>query len=349
MIRPFLLALLVVVAPMAAAVADTVYFVSRSTGSLYTFDSGGGAIATLTGTNTFPDASALAIGTDGNLYIGDSTGGGSIKRYVTATGSVSTVVTLNGAGPAVPGSPVNPGAIAFSADGTMLVGRNPAVAFFPGGVAAWPGGSVLGVTGWRAGETPAVSAFTSGTAQDYAPGLAVAADGTVFASNSFYSATTFVMTGNVLKFNGSSGVYQAAVAADGSSTGGLSGPAGLAVSGTSLFIASTMNGNVYKTDLTNPDTATNTSLFASTGDSYVGPLALLASGNLLVGSVSGLTGLIYQFDPAGGSLAPFGAAEYGQIGGITVAPVPEPGAIVLALLGMAGAARRLRRRSVRRT
>jgi sugar lactone lactonase YvrE len=105
MIRPFLLALLVVVAPMAAAVADTVYFVSRSTGSLYTFDSGGGAIATLTGTNTFPDASALAIGTDGNLYIGDSTGGGSIKRYVTATGSVSAARSIPGRSPSQPTAP----------------------------------------------------------------------------------------------------------------------------------------------------------------------------------------------------------------------------------------------------
>ena len=347
MIRMSLLAFLVVFTPMATAVADTVYFVSRSTGSLYNFNSDGGTITALTGTNTFPDASALAVGADGNLYVGDSTGGGSIKRYVTATGSVSTVVTLNGSGPAVPGSPVNPGAIAFAADGTMLVGRNPAVAFFPGGVAAWPGGSVLGVTGWRDGETPAVYAFTSGTAQDYAPGLAVAPDGTLFASNSFYDAGTFLMTGNVLKFDGS-GAFQAAVAADGSTTGGLFGPAGLAVSGSSLFIASTMNGNVYRTDLTNPDTATNTSLFASTGGDYVGPLALLASGNLLVGSVTGLSGLIYQFDATGTPLSPFGGAEYGQIGGVAVAPVPEPGAIMLALVGMAGAACRLCRQGVRR-
>jgi sugar lactone lactonase YvrE len=347
MIRPSMLVLLVVFMPTATVVADTVYFVSRSTGSLYTFDSAGGAITALTGSSTFPDASALALGADGNLYVGDSTGGGSIKRYVMATGSVSTVVSLNGSGPAVPGSPVNPGAIAFAADGTMLVGRNPAVAFFPGGVAAWPGGSVLGVTGWRDGETPAVSAFTSGTGQDYAPGLAVAPDGSLYASNSFYNAETFAMTGNVLKFDGS-GAFLAAVAADGTTASGLSGPAGLAVSGNSLFIASTMNGNVYKTDLTNPNTATNTSLFASTDGDYVGPLALLSDGNLLVGSVSGPAGLIYQFDPTGSPLTPFGAAAYGQIGGIAVAPVPEPGAVVLAVVGIAGAACRLRRRSAAR-
>lgn len=347
MIRPTLLALLAVCMPTSMVVADTVYFVSRSTGSLYTFDSAGGVITALTGTSTFPDASALAMGADGNLYVGDSTGGGSIKRYVIATGSVSTVVSLNGSGPAVPGSPVNPGAIAFSADGTMLVGRNPAVAFFPGGVAAWPGGSVLGVTGWRDGETPSVSAFTSGTSQDYSPGLAVAPDGSLYVSNSFYDATTFVMTGSVLGFD-ASGAFQTAVAADGSATGGLSGPAGLAVSGNSLFTASTMNGNVYKTDLMNANTATNTSLFASTDGDYLGPLALLANGNLLVGSVSGPAGLIYQFDPTGSSLTPFGGAEYGQIGGIAVAPVPEPGAIVLAVVGIAGAACRLRCRSAAR-
>jgi sugar lactone lactonase YvrE len=348
MLRPSLIALLFVFTSMAPVIADTVYFVSRSTGSLYTFDSAVGAITALTGTSTFPDASALAMGADGNLYVGDSTGGGSIKRYVIATGSVSTVMSLNGSGPAFPGSPVNPGAIAFAPNGTMLVGRNPAVAFFPGGVAAWPGGSVLGVTGWRDGETPAVSAFTSGTSQDYSPGLAVAPDGSLYVSNSFYNATTFVMTGNVLKFN-ASGAFQAAVAADGSATGGLSGPAGLAVSGNSLFTASTMNGNVYKTDLTNSNTATNTSLFASTGGDFLGPLALLASGNLLAGSVSGPAGLIYQFDPTGTQLTPFGGAEYGQIGGVAVAPVPEPGTVVLAAVGIVAAACRLRHRNVGRS
>lgn len=324
--------------------ADIVYFVSKDTGALYQLNPAGGAVTSLTGTNTFPNATALAMGPDGNLYVGDATNGGSIRRYTLAGGGVETVVALNGSGPAFSGSPVNPGSIAFTPGGSMLVGRNPEVAFFPGGVAAWPGGPVLSVTGWRTGESPSISSYTSGTSQNYAPGLAVAADGTLYASNSFYDAQTFLMTGNVLKFNGA-GAYQSVVAADGSGTGGLYGPSGLALSGELLYIASTMDGNIYKTDLTNPNTATNTTVFASTDGTFIGPLAMLSDGSMLTGYVGGVVnrGKILRFDASGSLINTFGATEYGAIGGIVA--VPEPTAVVLAVVGAAcvGLAR-LRRR-----
>lgn len=334
MIRRTIPALLATFALTAAARAEPVYFVSKTNGALYTFDTSGGAISPLTGTNTFPNATALAMGPDGNLYIGDATGGGSIQRYVLASGSVTPVTSLTGAGPAVPGGPVNPGAIAFTPGGNMLVGRNPEVAFFAGGTSAWPRGPVLSVTGWRAGESPAISAFTSGTAQDYSPGLAVAANGKVYASNSVYSNQTLQMTGDVFGFD-ADGVFQAPVAT-GSPPTGLFGPAGLSLIGDSLFIASTMNGSIFKTDLL---TGT-TSFFAMTPvdpntqyPDFIGPLAAMPAGGLLAGSVDANQGFIYRFDGSGAIVATFAGQEYGQIGGIVA--VPEPSAAWLAVGGVA--------------
>jgi hypothetical protein len=316
-ILPVLVATLCL-APALPVRADLVYFVSKTTGGLYTFDTSGGGIIPLTGTSAFPNATALAMGPDGNLYIGDSTGGGSIRRYTLASGSVSTVVTLTG---------VSPTALAFTPGGAMLVGRNPESQF-----AGYPAGQVLEVVGWNGG-TPTVQNYTSGSGLNYQTGLTVAPDGRLFASNTLYSI--FVsppeLTGNVVAFD-SAGVYQRVVASDGTGLGGLSGPTGLGVFGNSLFIASAMNGKVYKTNLANPDPATNTIEFATSGGDYLGPLAMLSNGNLLVGSVSGPAGLIYEFDTTGSLVNAFGSGGgYGQIGGIVA--VPEPAAAVLALAG----------------
>lgn len=312
----------------AGARADIAYFVSKTTGGLYQFDTSGTAITALTGTNTFPSATALALGPDGNLYVGDSTGGGSIRRYAMASGSTSTVVTLSGSNPAFGSGPVSPASIAFTPGGAMLVGRNPETAF-----SGYPSGQILEVVGWSGGS-PTVQNYTSGTTPNYQTGLAVAPDGTLYASNTTYDifVSPPALVGNVLAFN-ASGAYQSVAAADGSATSGISGPAGLGLIGTSLFIASAMNGNVYKTDLSDPNTETNTSLFASTGGDYVGPLAVLSDGGLLVGSVSGVPGLIYRFNAAGTLVGAFGDAPYGQIGGIVA--VPEPAMKVLAAAGMA--------------
>jgi len=314
----------------AVARADLTYFVSKTTGGLYSFEtsSAGAGISTLAAAGTFTSPAALALGPDGNLYVGDSAGGGRVARYVMSTGSVATVASLSGAGP------VSPGAIAFrpgSQGSDMLVGRNPETVFY-----SYPTGPVLKVSGWGAGQTATVQDYTTGASLDYSPGLAVAADGTLYVSNSRYDVmTTYAMTGNVLKFD-SSGSYQTVITADGSGSGGLFGPSGLALVGTSLYVASTMNGYVYKTDLTNSNTATNTAAFAYAGGDYIGPLAALSDGSLLVGSVSGPAGLIYEFNSSGTMTGYFGASSYGQIGGIAVAPVPEPGAATLAMVAVAG-------------
>lgn len=319
--------------------ADTAYFVSKTTGGLYSFDTANQAagITVVSGTGTFDSPSALALGPDGNLYVGDASGGGRIARFTMSNSTVSTVASLS-TGTAAYGGPVSPASMTFTPGGKLLVGRNPQ-SFFAG----YPAGAVVEVVDWSGGSAT-VQNYTTGTTQDFQTGLAVAADGTLYASNTVYNifVQPAALQGNVVKFN-SSGAYQGVTATEGSGgSPGIAGPAGLAVVGTSLYTASTMNGYVYKTDLTNSDPATNTTIFGATGGDYLGPLSALSDGGLLVGSVSGVPGLIYQFNSTGNIVGTFGAAEYGQIGGIAV--VPEPSAVVTALIGVAGVAGLLRRR-----
>jgi len=90
------------------------------------------------------------------------------------------------------------------------------------------------------------------------------------------------------------------------------------------------------TDVTQP--------FANAGSAFsVGALARLADGSLLAGSPSG-SGDIYRFGTDGTLLGTY-ASGLGQFGGITVAPVPEPSTIALAIAGGIAVVARLRRRS----
>lgn len=316
--------------PLAAR-ADLVYVVSLSLGGLYRFDSGdpNGTVTTLRANGTFPSPSALALGPDGNLYIGDSgSQDGSVApkivRYAPATNTTSTVVTLSAA------AQQRPAAIAFKpgANGDMLVGRNP----FYGN-----SGPVMKVTGWN-GASPAVSNYTTGTALDASssPGLAVAADGTLYVSASVYDGVN--ITGTVKKFD-SSGAPAGTAAS--SSTPATYGPAGLVLAGTTLYSASVQDGAIYTTTLPGP---TATALESVGGAYEVGPLARLTSGDLLTGSVSGFTGSIYRFSTSGTLLGVASSFDFGQVGGIVVV-VPEPTISLAIVVGgmLAGAALRRRR------
>lgn len=343
------IAALAVILPAARLDADIVYFVSKSDGGLYTFNTAGGPSGPVTslsgaGPGTFTNASALTLGPDGNLYIGDETDGGSVRRYTLPNGGVSTVVSLSGSNPPFGSGIVAPAAIAFTPGGSMLVGRSPEKRSVN-----YPAGQVLEVVGWNGGS-PTVENYTSGTALNFQAGLAVAPNGGLYASNATYGPIN--LEGNVVGFD-ASGVYQSVVAADGAGTGRF-GPAGLSLSGNSLFIASIhisntfdLYGDIYKTDLTNPDTATNTSTFASITGDVMGPLSLLSNGGLLAGGVADPRGLIYQFGPSGDLVNTFNlGGSYGQIGGIVA--VPEPGAMLLAaaagvVLGLRRVRGRLRR------
>lgn len=323
--------------------ADTVYVTSLSTGGLFRFDSANptGTMEIVSGTGTFVGPSALAFGPDGNLYIGESGDGFSqpprIRRYQVATGSVSPVPVAE-----IPG--VFPAAIAFQrpADGgRMLIGRSP---FFPEAY-----GPVMALAGWNSG-TATIGSFTSGTGMQSSAGLAVAADGTVYAANTTYAGPGAGITGVVQSFD-AAGNPIATIAPGPSVPGPAYGPGGLVLDGSTLYSASIQNGAIYATSLT----GTTTTEFAATGFPFqVGPLARLSDGRFLAGSVSG-GGNIYQFSETGGSpIGPpinfFGVdvsgtfSYFGQVGGIAVVPVPEPATIGLTLVGGAGVAWRLRRR-----
>jgi len=328
LLRFLTLAAAVIACPVAAR-ADTVYVTSFTDGGLYRYDSSNlaGPRQTLSGTGVMTNPSALAVGPDGNLYIGESGNGGSvapsIRKYDVATGTLSTVITF--------AYDVFPGSIAFK--GTdMLIGRNP----FYGNT-----GPIQKLTGWNGG-TVSVTDYTSGVLLASSPGLAVAADGTLYVSDMSYNFVSGTATGPVKTFS-ASGSFASVLIADGQD--GLAGPTGLVLSGSTLFTASIMNGSILSTDLGTGIT----SMFSSTslGTFEAGVLALLSDGNLLVGSPSG-SGNIYRIGTDGALLDTF-ATGLGQIGGIAV--VPEPSLLAVGLGGagcMAGWLRLRRRRSAGR-
>ena len=326
---------------------ESIYAVSKSGSSLVRFDSAN-AIDVQDPQQTTPvttlvsglsQPSGLALGPDGRLYIAEWGDGGAIapriSRYDIATNQWAPLVSLNAS------TQAQPGAIAFrpaGLGGQMLVGR-------VGTLGASGEGGIVQISDWSTGSpTVSPSAYNSGITLDGSSGLAVAADGTTYVSNSRY--VTFgqnpVFTGNVVSLN-ATGVYQQVIAADGSFSEGLTGPAGLILDGTSLFIGSVTNGKVFRTNLS---TVTTTE-FGSLGPNAnfeAGPITRLANGSTLVASVSG-SGVISILG-SNGSLSALGyfSPEFGQIGGVVVAPVPEPGSVALAVVGLGGLAWGIHRR-----
>ncbi len=303
---------------VTATLADTVYVVSQSTNKLLAFDTATpSTVATLSSALSKP--SAIAKGSDGNLYIAEWGNGDSIdpriSRYNPTTQQLAVVTTLNYA------TQSNPSSLTFRPSllgGELLVGRLGA-------------GPILKVSGWNSGSV-AVADYTSGLALDGSLGLAVAADGTLYVSNTAYNG--YVASGPIVSFN-ASGTSIGPVATGGSDQGGLSGPTGLLLSGSgqTLYSTSVMNGKIFATNLS----TFATTQFATTGSLYEsGPIAQLSDGSLLVGSVSGTSNTIYQFSSSGALTRTISNNDFGTIGGILVAPVPEPSSLLLVMMGMIG-------------
>jgi len=321
----FTAAALACAALVATARGDTVYAVSNADGRIIRYSSAdpAGTVVTLSGSGSIVGAAGLAMGPDGNLYIGEtgdfSTIAPSIRRLDLTNNSLSTVHTFSTLD-------VFPGSLAFKGT-ALLVGRNP----FFGNT-----GPIVQVAN-ATGGVIAVSDYTSGGSLASSPGLAFGADGSLYVSNSAYVPPS--LTGTVVKFD-ATGNYVGEVVASGTSTG-LSGPTGIGIRGTTLYTASIMNGSILQTNLLN-DT---TSPFGTTGVQFgASPLALLSDGGLIVGSAGG-GGAIYQFDAVGTLTGTFNSG-LGTIGGLVVAPVPEPSTIVTAVIGVAAMAASFRRRRV---
>lgn len=326
-VRTAVLASLVCLLP--ASRGDTVFLVSFTTGELVRYDSNdpAGTRVVLTGSGTLVRPAALAVGPDGNVYVGEDGDGAAvpprITRYTTTTGSLTPVHTFAA-------FDVLPGSLAFRGS-DLLVGRNPLFANT---------GPVVRVADATGGGGVA-AAYTTGGGLASSPGLAVAASGDLYVADQTYDFGSGIASGPVKRFD-AAGIYAGEVIAGGSS--GTFGPTGLAIRGTTLFTANIMAGTVLRTDLAGPATT----VFASAGGPFeVGAIALLADGGLLAGSPSG-SGAVYRFGPDGALLGTY-ASGLGQIGGIaTVAAVPEPAGAALAAAGVStvlGIGIRVRRRS----
>jgi len=308
-----MLGLFGVVCAPAASRADIAYFTSFTTGALVRYDTSNpaGTATVLSGSGSTVKPGALAMGPDGNLYIGEAGDGGTyaprISRFNLSTNSLSVVH-------AFAAFDVFPGSLAFKGS-DLLVGRNP---FFQN---TGPIVKLVGATG----GVVAVSDYTTGGSLASSPGLALAANGTLYVSDQTYDFGSSVASGPVKRFD-PAGVYVGEVIASGSS--GLFGPTGLAINGSTLYTASIMAGTIVQTNL-----ATDaTTAFASAGGPFeVGSLALLADGGLLAGSPNG-NGAIYRFGSDGTLLETY-STGLGQIGGIVA--VPEPSAVLLVVAGVA--------------
>ena len=316
-------AILVLLIAARPAAADTVYVTSFTTGELISYDSANpaGTQTVLLPAGSIVQPSAVAVGPDGNLYIGENGDGSTyaprISKYEPATLTLSTVYPFAG-------FEVFPGSLVFQ--GTdLLIGRNP----FFGNT-----GPIVKLEN-ATGGLLALSDYTAGGSLASSPGLALAADGRLYVSDQTYNFISGIASGPVKRFD-AAGSYVGEVIADGAD--GLAGPTGLAINGTTLYTASIMNGSILQTDLTT-DTTT---AFATTGGPFeVGSLALLSDGSLLAGSPSG-SGNIYHFGTDGTLMSTF-ASGLGQVGGIATVAVPEPASASLVVCGLA-AAGLLRRR-----
>jgi len=299
----------------ATARGDTVYALSNNDGRVIRYDSTNpaGSVVTLSSSGAIVSAAGMAIGPDGNLYIGESgdfsTVAPAIKRLNLANNSLSTVYSFSTFN-------VFPGALAFKGN-DLLVGRNP---FFG------DTGPVVKLSNATGGSV-SLSDYTTGVSLASSPGLAFGPDGSLYVSNQTYNLG--VASGSVLKFN-TSGSYIGEVVAGGT-TSGLYGPTGIGIQGPKLFTSSIMNGAVLQTSLLDDSTTS----FGTTGVTYgASPLAVLSDGSVLAGS-AGAAGAIYEFDGLGNLVGTFNSG-LGTIGGLAVVPVPEPASIVTAMIGLAG-------------
>ncbi|MEI6491069.1 MAG: PEP-CTERM sorting domain-containing protein [Verrucomicrobiota bacterium] len=307
--------------------ADTVYFTSSSTDAIVSFDSmdPAGTMTTAANLSLSARPEPLAWGPDGKIYIGANGDGGaiapSIVRLNPGTGALDLVYTFDA-------FDVFPGSLAFNST-DLLVGRNP----FFGNT-----GPIVRLTNVTGG-TIAVSDYTLDGSLASSPGIVLAVDGQLYVSDQTYNFISGVASGAVKRFDATGNYVDDVI---GSGASGNFGPAGLAISGSTLYSASFMTGDVLKTNLGTGVTE----LFGSAGaPSEVSSLAVLSNGDVLAGSSSG-SGLIYHFNSSGVLTGTINTG-FGQIGGIVVQPVPEPATLALAVGGVAALSCLTRRRQRR--
>lgn len=281
--------------PCLAIDRDDVFVVSFSTGELIRYKASDPAntktILLPGGALVSPES--IVIGSDCNLYIGESGDGASfaprVSRYEVDTLTLSTVYPFGA-------FDVFPASLVFRGD-DLLIGRSP----FYGNT-----GSVVKL-GNATGGALSVSDYTSGSSLASSPGMALDEAGRLYVSDHTYDFGTQIASGPVKRFD-SSGNFGEELIADGAS--GLAGPTGLTVFDNALYTVNAMSGDVLKTDLSTDITSTFYS--AALGPSVRYTIASLVDGSMLVGKDDGS---IHRIGSDGSLVSTF-VLGIGEISGI---------------------------------
>jgi len=340
---------------VTTARGETVYASSRYSGTVLAFEIGATAPTSPVVSSTISSGLALptglAFGGDGRLYIveagvfdpdtGEQLVAPGVSRHVSGTAAATQrILDL---------PDTQPASLTVAADGDLIVGS-----LSQGGTAsgALAGSAVYRVSSLQA--TPAASPYSSVSV----PGLVGAAGLAIDGLGRLYISNGNGYSGSVVRLDSGTSSALSTVIAAGTADNQVDGPTSVILSGNTLYASSvgatggqaaTVPSRLLGVDvLAETFAPTTLQSFSFSGfNPYLGPLVELSDGRLLAGSLDA-SGRIFLLDPASPTplIGTFTVVGLDQVGGLAIAPVPEPtglGLLVSACVAGAAVARRRRR------